>query len=111
MKQLVVLTRVRDWEHRSWSDLYLVASSTHPEQNFRDAVKEYLLTKEGRAAIRETSEDFNWGDSIMYVPMEIWNKYGIEPINEGDNVTVTRPTVVTVDQDEILIPSQYYDEQ
>lgn len=109
MEQLIILVRERDWEDEKWSDMFSVSDSQNPEQNFRNAIKEYLLSEEGKKAIKQTSNDFNWGDAIMYIPETIWNKHGIKSINEGESVTVSNPITITVEQDEVLIPEEYYE--
>lgn len=111
MKNFVVLIRERAWENEKWLDYFMIENTEYPEQNFRDAIKEYLMTPEGKQAIEQTSEDFNWGDSLIYVPEHTWNKYGIYSISDGDTVTLTQPVEILVDQDEVLIPNEYYDEE
>ena len=109
MEQLIILVRERAWEQKSWRDMFLVKQNENPEQSFRNAIADYLASEVGKNAIKETSEDFNWGDAFMYIPTEIWKKHGITPINEGDQVTVQNPLTIAVDQDEVLIPAAYYE--
>lgn len=109
MEQLVILIRERDWEIKKWSDLFIISNSANPEQSFRDAIKDYLLTEEGIKLIKQTSEDFNWGDAIMYIPERVWNKFGIKSISEGENTAISNPITLIVEQDEVLIPEEYYE--
>lgn len=109
MEQLVILIRERDLEIKKWSDMFIISDSSNPEQSFRDAIKDYLLTEEGSKAIKQSSENFNWGDAIMFVPERFWNKFGIKSISEGENRTISNPITITVEQDEVLIPEEYYE--
>ena len=111
MMQLVILMRERAWENQKWTDLFRVANSENPEETMRTAIKEYLLTDEGKEDIKQSSEEFNWGDAVMYVPESVWNKHGIISVSEGEQVKVTNTTVIEVDQDEVLIPKEYYQEE
>lgn len=110
MKQLVVLIRKREWENAVWADYFRAEPSENPEETFRQAVQEYLMTEDGKEAIKATSEDFNWGDAVMDVPKEQWMKHGLEPLQSGDSVVIHHTIEVIVDQDEVLIPQSYYDE-
>lgn len=111
MEQFVALIRERHWENAKWTDYFVVENSENPEQNFRDAVKEYLLSEDGKEAIEATSEDFNWGDSVTHVPDEIWNKHKIRPVYSGDKVVIGNQIEIIVDQDEVLIPQEYFETQ
>lgn len=59
MEQFVALIRERHWENAKWTDYFIVENSINPEQNSRDAVKEYLLTEDGKEDIKLTSKDYN----------------------------------------------------
>ena len=111
MEQFVILTRERATENQKWTDFFTITDSTNPEQTLRDAIRAYLLTEEGKASIKESSEDFNWGDAVLYVPDEFWNKHGIKEISEGESVILSHPIIINVDQDEILIPAEYYEKE
>ena len=114
------VTLIRDLysEDETWSDVFWVDALKTPSKDlFMAAVEEFLNTPEGRQAIEDTSEDFNWGDAVMYVPEEIWNKHGIYS-DDRDMTPAQRnfspissimPVTIKVDQDEILIPDSYYD--
>lgn len=114
---MVALVREVPSEQERWSDAFWVDARKVPTTDlFRAAVQEYLETEEGRMAIQETRDDFNWGDAILYVPEQIWNKHGIYPATHeklpemmglaptADHTILT----LTVDQDEVLIPSTYF---
>lgn len=108
VEKLVVLIRERGWEETRWSD-YFAVTAEDPEQSFRTAIKEFLETEEGRAAIENSCDDFNWGDAMMVVPDEFWEKHGIRELSRGDIVTVqiTEHMEIYVRQDEILVPDSY----
>lgn len=108
MRQSILLERERLWENMVWEDAFMIENSENPEQSFRNAIKEYLLTKEGLEAIKATSEDFNWGDGIVYVPESIWNKHGIYSLDEKVENTPVPWLILRVTQDEVLIPKEYY---
>lgn len=108
MKEIVALVRERSSENEKWTDYFLVENAENPEENFRAAIREYLLTDVGTESIKATSEDFNWGDSVLYVPDHIWNKHGIREIEDGEKIVFSHPFVIEVNQDEILIPEEYY---
>lgn len=114
----VTLIRDRYSEDETWSDVFWVdAIKTSSKELFMAAIEEFLNTPEGQQAIEDTCEDFNWGDAVMYVPEEIWNKHGI--FSDDPDLTPSQrnfaPTssimsvTIKVDQDEILIPDSYYD--
>lgn len=109
MKQLVALERERLSENEIWTDFFKVINSEDPEQLFRNAIKEYLLTEDGTESIKGSSEDFNWGDSVMYVPEAFWNKHGIHSVKENESVVIQNPITIRVNQDEILIPDEYWE--
>lgn len=113
----VTLIRERYSDDEIWSDVFWVdALKTPAKELFVAAVEEFLSTPDGRQAIEDTCEDFNWGDAVMYVPEEIWNKHGIySDIRDlTPNQRSLAPTssdmsvTIKVDQDEILIPDAYY---
>ena len=86
---------------------------------FRAAVKDFLTTEDGMAAIQNSCEDFNWGDAMMYVPEDSWNKHGIysfdrtrTPEEMGFTPTPNyNPVTFTVVQDEVLIPESYFEQK
>lgn len=107
----VNMIRERLSENEQWIDSFWVDARQVPSvELFRAAVGEYLHTKEGLQSIEASCYDFNWGDAMMYVPQEIWNKYGIYPVDPmhppkdlGLAPTPNNnPVTFTVDQDEVL---------
>ncbi len=118
---LVDIIRERPEENERWVDGFWVseglAKSSEPLDPFRAAVEEFLETEDGLAAIYQTSKDFNWGDAMVYVPEEIWNKHGIYPEDPYKTLEergiISHPYLsrmsITVHQDEVLIPASYYD--
>ena len=111
MEKLVVLTRERLSENQQWNDFFLVSTSNDPEKRIREVVREYLLTDEGAEDIKDSCEDYNWGDVLMTIPESFWNQYGIQTISDGDQITFSNPIVMVVNQDEILIPNEYYERE
>jgi hypothetical protein len=63
----------------------------------KQAVNEYLHTEEGMQIIRENYGDFNWGDAMMMMSREDWEKHGLRLLPET-------PELIEVDQDECLVP-------
>ena len=104
MEQIIILRRKRHWENAKWDDYFIAKGEIDPEKAMRDAIREFLLTSEGLNAIEETSNDFNWGDAMVYIPEKLWNKHGLETLYEEDRVTTGIPIDIVVDQDEVLIP-------
>lgn len=108
----VVLLRERPSEDEFWADDFWVDASKTPVIDlFKAAVQDYLNTPDGIQDIDATCEDFNWGDAVMYVPSETWNKHGIyQHIEDIPNLTPARhdSVVLKVNQDEVLIPDSYY---
>lgn len=93
--KLINLVRVRPSEDEFWVDTFRYSGEKDQEQAIRDAVREYLFTKEGKKAAADTNWDFNWGDAIMLVPDEIWAKHGLSLVRED-------ATGIRVNQDEVL---------
>lgn len=90
------LIRERTSENLTITDTFFVNDFVvDAEKALRNAVAEYLNTKEGKRAIELTCNDFNWGDAIMGVPDKIWFKHGLSMDNE-------KVVIVKVNQDEIL---------
>lgn len=109
------LIRHRPWENTSWSnDFWIDASKVPSKVLFEQAVHDYLNTAAGKLAIEFTCNDFNWGDAMMYVPENIWNRHGIYPLdyNRPASELGLAPTssehlsTIQVDQDEVLIPDE-----
>lgn len=110
---LVNIIRERASEREEWVDSFWLDAKQVPSIDlFRAAVGEFLRTKDGLNAMEASCYDFNWGDAMMSVPQEIWNKHGIYPVDLmhppaelGLNPTPNNnPMTFTVDQDERLYP-------
>lgn len=96
--KLLNLVRERESENWSTTDLFLVEDSVdNAEEALRNAIKDYLKTKEGKISIKNSCYDFNWGDAMMDVPNEYLNKYGIYRMIDDTETII-------VNQDEILFP-------
>lgn len=114
----VTLIRERYGEREIWSDDFWVDANESPSKElFQKAVEAFLKTEDGEKMIAQTCNDFNWGDAVIYVPDEIWNGFGIYPFDyrlspeemgfaPTSSLNITR---ILVDQDEVLIPNDYYD--
>ena len=93
----VALVRRIESENATYIDLFACAPGVaDPEKAMRAAIAEFLATPAGRRAFKETCNDFNWGDSLMYVPASIWKRNGLRLINPQER------KVVLVDQDEVF---------
>lgn len=100
--KVVVLVRQRPSEKESYVDTFeVLKEGIDVKQALRNACEEFLRTKEGRQAIEDTNWDFNWGDFVQETPNEILEKHGLRHISHATET-------VTVDQDEVLIPSDLY---
>ena len=100
-----MLVRSISSEEINYYDFFLIKDSKNPKQCLLDAIQHFLETEEGKVAIEQTSRDFNWGDSVLYVPEEIWNQYGVKSVVSGEKIEFNDPYVIYVDQDEVLIPN------
>ena len=109
------LIRHRPWENASWSnDFWVDASKVPSKELFEQAIHDYLNTAAGKLAIEFTCNDFNWGDAMMYVPENIWNRHGIYSLdyNRPASELGLAPTssehlsTIQADQDEVLIPDE-----
>lgn len=78
----------------------IVVAEFNAEQAMRDAVQEYLETSEAKKILEYNNYDFNWGDAILNLPDEIWNKHGLHPIKNNAVITVN------VNHDENMAPEQ-----
>lgn len=114
----VTILRERYSEHQIWPDDYWVDCNRTPSKElFQAAVEAYLMTSDGQKDVEWTHKDFNWGDAVMYVPDEVWNQFGIypfsydtSPVELGLAPTSSENFVqIQVDQDEVLIPDDYFD--
>lgn len=105
--KLVVLVRERPSENETYTDFCLVPKDEDAEEVLRKAIRTFLLTMEGNKEIKKSSEDFNWGD-IYRIPNETWSQFGITMLEDNMAFATNEKTVVKVDQDEILIPDEYW---
>ena len=89
------LVRERKSENQIWVNSFIVENEVkNPEETLRQIVKDYLATEDGKEAIKETCNDFNWGDVFTYIPDEFFEKYGMNRSWASDSMIV--------DQDEVL---------
>ncbi len=68
-------------------------------QSLRAAIKEFLLTEEGKKIAKDNGDDFNWGDAMLHVPNKIWEKHGLK-----FNGQLEEETIFNVDHDENFVP-------
>lgn len=87
---------------------FIVENSTNPEQNFREAIKEHLLSVEGAKQIELADGFYSWADAVYDVPASIWERHNIEKVQEGDSVIIANTFEIIVDHDEELIPEEYH---
>lgn len=73
-----------------YHDLIADSDNEDIEGSMRAAVKEFLRSPESEKALELTNGQFNWGDAIVHVPEEIWNKHGIQiiPEKEADYIVI-----------------------
>ena len=96
--KLLNLVRERESENWSTTDLFLVEDSIdNEEEALRNAIEDYLKTREGKKSIKKSSFKFNWEDAVTDVPNKFLNKYGIYRL-------IDETKTITVNQDEILFP-------
>lgn len=114
----VTILRERYSEHQIWPDDYWVDCNRTPSKElFQAAVEAYLMTSDGQKDVEWTQKDFNWGDAVMYVPDEVWNQFGIYPFSYETSpaelglepISSENFVQILVDQDEVLIPDDYFD--
>lgn len=105
---LVTLLRVRrdGMDTDFWYDPFLVNVPGEPADRelltlFQKTVWAFLDTPQGREAAEETCNDFNWGDTLNYIPYSFWASRGIYPLSQADPVFLCRGArVLCVNQDE-----------
>lgn len=115
----VTLVRRRACEHEEWVDtLYLtlpgdqrpdttkVTMEAFIEQKVRELLSAWLQTSEGVTATVETTWDFNWGDTVMNLPIEFAGARLSGKENEV--IPITTSIALSVNQDELLAPSRVY---
>ena len=98
MKILNLIKKINDGnETNIYVSTYKIAKHVEDaEQAFRNAINEFLATDKGAIAIKDTYNDFNWGDVDIYIPEEILNKHGIYSTQCEDAINLE------VNHDEIL---------
>lgn len=96
--KIINLIRERCCENEVWVDTFVAEDwVAEPENELREAVKEFLQTKEGLKSIKDTCGDYNWGDFMMDLPEEILKKHGL-----CMQYSELETTDIKVNQDEIL---------
>lgn len=90
--------------------IFLVQAGITPqeaENKLLKAVLEFLSTDKGTEEVRQTCQDFNWGDALNTVPDEFYRKQGID-VMDGTPASITgNETHVGVDHDEVLLHPGY----
>ena len=107
MKRIRLCRQQRDgWSADTvYIDLFDVEDSVdNPEQALRDTVRYFFRTAQGKAAIKQTCEAFNWGDALQLIPDCYFEKHGLHPVHED-------PLEIWVDQDEELCTGEEVDEE
>lgn len=96
--RIINMVRERASENWSTTDSFIIEDHvTNPEEAIRNAIKDYLETEEGKKSVEFAFGDFNWGDAMMDVKDEYFEKYGIRRCEEDVETII-------VNQDEILFP-------
>lgn len=110
--KLVALKRERRSDNWRQEDYFIAAETVgQPEVALRETVREYLHTPGGQECIADT-DDFNWGDAIMSVPDDMWEKHGMRMVKGNRVYSVTGEAIeVLVSQDEDLIEDEHYKEE
>lgn len=113
MPKLVALTRERRSENWSQTDYFIAQDNVNnPEEAMRKAIYDFLFTPEGKKMIVYSSGDYNWGDAVMSVTDEFWNKHGIQMKYDNQEYSVSGNTVeITVNQDEVLISDEHQEDE
>lgn len=111
---LVYFVRERRSENARWTNGFIVENTHNPEINIRAAIEDFLSTEQGIKCIEYTNKDFNWGDAMAEIPSEIFAKHNVREINNELLLSMNRSdnvkfTIITVNQDEVLIPSSYFE--
>lgn len=89
------LIRERKSENQIWVNSFIIDDEIEdPESALRQAIKDFLVTEEGKKAIEETSGDFNWGDIFTYVPDEFLEKRGFRRSWASENLIVNQDEVL-----------------
>lgn len=103
--KILNLTRERKSEGWSSSDFLLAEDYVkNPEEALREAVKDFMSSKDGKVIVGHSCGDFNWGDLINVITDEILEVHGLYRCNRDIfNITVSETEVLYPDiQNEIL---------
>lgn len=95
-----ILNLVRERKAENWSvtDSFWVEDFVeNPEEALRNAVKDFMISEDGKDGIIYACGDYNWGDAISGITDEFLIPHGLRWYNE-DVITVI------VNQDELLYP-------
>jgi hypothetical protein len=66
----------KDPESGYWL-FYYSCPAVEVEERLRRAIREFVKTEDGMAAIESECGQFNWGDAVNHIPEEWWNRYGL----------------------------------
>ncbi|WP_214688281.1 MULTISPECIES: hypothetical protein [unclassified Exiguobacterium] len=102
--RLVNLVRERKSDNSHVVDTFLVKDSiTEPEVALRDAVKDFLMSDEGKKCVIYACGDFNWGDAISNITDEFLQPHGLVSFNVSETIVVNQDEVLFSDiQEEVL---------
>jgi hypothetical protein len=75
----------------------MVLDKPATESALRAAIKEFLATKEGKAAVENENGNFNFGDAVSYIPDVIWARHGLKHLSDPAE------TAITVSQNESFV--------
>lgn len=81
----------------------------YAEKTMRNVVRDLLRSDKGPDLIRQSCQDFNWGDCLIApIPADIAEKYKIEKVTQSTGMKEVNPLRVTVsvNHDECLIESE-----
>ncbi|AJD93714.1 hypothetical protein JMA_43970 (plasmid) [Jeotgalibacillus malaysiensis] len=90
--------------------IFLVQAGTtsqEAENKLRKAVLEFLSTDKGTEEVRQTCQDFNWGDALNTVPDEFYRKQGVDVLDGTPALITGNETNVDVNHDEVLLHPGY----
>lgn len=109
MPKLIALTRERRSERWRQIDYFIAQDHVdNPEEAMRKAIYDFLFTVEGKQMLVYSCGDYNWGDAIMSVTDEFWNKYGIQMKYDNQEYSISGAIVeITVNQDEVLVNDKH----
>jgi hypothetical protein len=76
------------------------------EKALRSAVTAFFETADDAilaAALRDSRDDFNWGDAILYIPSHFFTRYALRIITDSDPLRADRTLHLSVNHDEHLL--------